>query len=135
MKANGLAQEALALVGTPFRLHGRDPRTGLDCVGVLAAALAGLGRTPDLPIGYTLRGRSLPDLGRAADACGLAAATAPILPGDVLLVRPGPIQHHLMIAGAADRFVHAHAGLRRVVCGPIQPEWAIVAQWRLCLSE
>lgn len=135
MKANGLAREALALVGTPFRLHGRDPRTGLDCVGVLAAALAGLGRAPDLPIGYTLRGRSLPDLDRVAAACGLAAATGPILPGDVLLVQPGPIQHHLMIAVAADRFVHAHAGLRRVVCGPIQPEWDIVAQWRLCLSE
>lgn len=31
-------QRALALVGTPFRLQGRNPAVGLDCVGVVVHA-------------------------------------------------------------------------------------------------
>ncbi len=34
-----LAAAALNLIGTPFRLHGRDPATGLDCVGLVAEAM------------------------------------------------------------------------------------------------
>jgi hypothetical protein len=29
----------MTLLGTPFRLHGRSPDIGLDCVGVVAACL------------------------------------------------------------------------------------------------
>ena len=34
-----LATAAEQLIGIPFRLHGRNPETGLDCVGVVAAAV------------------------------------------------------------------------------------------------
>ena len=40
MSGAALAAAAESLVGTRFRLHGRDPDTGLDCVGLLAASLA-----------------------------------------------------------------------------------------------
>ena len=34
-----IAAAARALVGVPFRLQGRDPALGLDCVGLVGAAL------------------------------------------------------------------------------------------------
>jgi hypothetical protein len=63
MTGDELAAQARALVGAPFRLHGRDPETGLDCLGVLAAALAACGISARLPNGYVLRNRILPELG------------------------------------------------------------------------
>jgi cell wall-associated NlpC family hydrolase len=62
---------------------------------------------------------------------GLADAASPLAPGDVLLVRPGPAQHHLVIAAAAGGFVHAHAGLGRVVLTPAPLDWPIDRHWRL----
>jgi cell wall-associated NlpC family hydrolase len=125
-----LASAAEALVGTRFRLHGRDPATGLDCLGVLAAALAAIGRDADLPQGYTLKLRALPALDRFVQGCGLATAAGPILPGDVVLARVSPIQFHLAVAGHAGRIVHAHVGLGRViaVAGPLP--WPLVHHWR-----
>ena len=37
---DALAQAAQKLIGSPFRLHGRNRETGLDCIGVVGAALA-----------------------------------------------------------------------------------------------
>lgn len=126
-----LARAAEALAGARFRLHGRDPATGLDCIGVLAAALAAIGRRAELPTGYALRSHRLPELARWASACGLAEAQGPIRPGDVLLLRSGPCQHHLAIALPGGRFVHAHAGLRRVVAVPGPPDAPVLRRWRL----
>ncbi|MDE8650815.1 hypothetical protein [Novosphingobium album (ex Liu et al. 2023)] len=126
-----LARAARALVGTRFRLHGRDPHGGLDCIGVLHAALGALGREPPLPNGYPLRARTPGPVEALARRCGLRPADGPIAPGDVMLARPAPLQHHVLIAVGGARFVHAHAGLRRVVMGPIPPEWPIIGHWRL----
>ena len=50
--------------------------------------------------------------------------------GDLLLLAPGPYQHHLAIL--TDRgFVHADAGLRRVVETPGWPAWPLVGAWRM----
>lgn len=126
-----LASAAEALVGARFRLHGRDPATGLDCLGVLAAALAAIGRGAHLPQGYTLKLRALPALDRFVRGCGLAPAPCgPILPGDVLLARIGPAQVHLAVAGHGGRIVHAHAGLMRVVAMPGPPPWPLIHHWR-----
>lgn len=135
MTGTGLAQAAQALVGTPFRLHGRDPATGLDCVGVLAASLAACGLRVHLPAGYALRMLALPELAPFVAESGFAAVSGAIVPGDVLLVRVGPIQFHLLVAISAGRFVHAHAGLRRVVAGAMPPGWAAVRHWRLGLED
>lgn len=40
-----IVHSALALVGRPFRHHGRDPKFGLDCAGLLVATFAPLGVT------------------------------------------------------------------------------------------
>jgi cell wall-associated NlpC family hydrolase len=132
MTGEDLARAALGLAGTPFRLHGRDPATGLDCIGLFVAAMARAGRRVDLPNGYALRTRSLPDLRSFARAAGFAALAgdAP-QPGDVCMVRPGPVQFHLVIAACPTAFVHAHAGLGRVVVTPLDPDWLPVSHWRL----
>jgi cell wall-associated NlpC family hydrolase len=126
-----LAVAAEALVGCRFRLHGRDPATGLDCVGLLAVALRAIGRPAPLPTGYALRSYTLPGLAQIATTCGFAPSEAPVQPGDVMLLRPGPCQHHLAIALPEARFVHAHAGLRRVVVTPGPPTCPVLSLWRL----
>lgn len=131
VSSNELAAKALTLVGTPFRLHGRDPATGLDCVGVLAAALKTCGTAPHLPNGYVLRNRKLPELDKYVVGNGLVTASGPVIAGDVVLVRAGPCQFHLLIAVGSDHFVHAHAGLRRVICGELAADWPILRHWRM----
>ena len=125
------AQEAEALVGTSFRLHGRNPATGLDCVGLVASALSAMGRVPRAPRGYALRNGSIASYLGLAEANGFQAIDGPIARGDLLLVRPGPSQHHLMIATGLREFVHAHASLRRVVIHRGALPWPRCGHWRL----
>jgi cell wall-associated NlpC family hydrolase len=135
MSGAQLAEAARALVGAPFRLHGRDPASGLDCVGVLAASLVSCGRPVHVPQGYALRNRTLPRLDAFVSACGLVPAEGPALPGDVLLVRAGPGQFHLLISTGAQRCIHAHASLRRVVEADLPPHWPLVEHWRLTATD
>jgi cell wall-associated NlpC family hydrolase len=130
MTGEDFARAAEALAGAPFRLHGRDPATGLDCVGVVAAAFAACGRQPREPRGYGLRNRAIGGWLALAEEAGLAEVEDGRRPGDIALVRPGPGQHHLLVALAGDRFVHAHAGLRRVVVQPGPLPWPIERRWR-----
>ena len=131
MSAAAFAAAAEALAGAPFRLHGRDPATGLDCIGLIVAALSACGRTPALPNGYRLSQRMLPDLTAFAAANHFAETREPTRAGDVLLLRVGPAQVHFAIALARDRFVHAHAGLGRVALGEPPLPWPILRRWRL----
>lgn len=117
-----------AAVGTRFRAQGRLPGVGLDCVGVaLLAAAAGGGRI--LPEAYALggdhAGRIEPVL--AAVGCRPVASAAP---GDVLLIAPTARQRHLAVVTPTG-VVHAHAGVGRVVEGPLDPGWTILGAWRL----
>ncbi|MFC0203505.1 hypothetical protein [Novosphingobium soli] len=130
MSGEALARAALSLVGAPFRLHGRDPASGLDCLGVLALVCAATGRTARLPTGYALRSRRVPDADRHAAMLGLRPAAGEIARGDVLLLRTAPCQLHLAIAVSAASIVHAHAGLGKVVRGPLPPTWPVLGHWR-----
>jgi len=129
-----VAGAALGLVGCRFRLHGRDPATGLDCVGLVHVALAAAGARPVAPQGYGLRNIAVDQWVAFAARSGLVAATGPTRAGDVLLLALGYAQHHLVIAINADSVVHAHAGLRRVIVQPREPTWQIEAAWRLASS-
>lgn len=131
MTGAALAQAAADLVGARFLLHGRDPATGLDCIGLLAAALAGAGRPVTLPNGYALRMRDLAGWLPLPDALGFAPAEPPFLPGDAVLLRLGAVQVHLAIAATDGGWIHAHAGLRRVVHQPTLPDGTILHHWRL----
>ena len=125
------AQRALALVGVPFRQQGRD-RTGLDCVGLCLLAYR-------LPIAsvrtdYRLRGDFRSEieafLSRHFRKIGVNQTTA----GDLLLMRPGLDRLHLAIR-TPQGFVHADAGLRRVVETPGQPLWPLLSVHRRCLAK
>jgi cell wall-associated NlpC family hydrolase len=131
MSGAALAAAAERLIGTPFRLHGRDPRRGLDCVGLVAASLAEIGRPAFAPVGYRLRQVAIERFLGAAARSGLVGTAGPAEPGDVLLLRLGPVQHHLVIAATAGGFVHAHAGLGRIVLTPPPLEWLAEHHWRL----
>jgi len=131
MSAASLALAAETLEGVPFRLHGRDPVTGLDCIGVLAQSLQAIGRTSDLPAAYSVRTRAIPRLAEIVSQCGFVSAKGVPEPGDVLLARIGPMQLHLLIAATDGRFVHAHAGLGKVVTGPLPEAWQVAGHWRL----
>ncbi|EQB16326.1 NlpC/P60 family protein [Sphingobium lactosutens] len=120
--AAAIVAAARALVGVPFRLHGRG-RDGLDCVGVAALAL---GRAA--PRAYGLRSGDAERAARWLEVAGLRPV-AEGQAGDLALVRPGPLQLHLMI-GTGAGFVHAHAGLRRVVEMPGDSPWPIIGWWR-----
>lgn len=120
---------AVTLVGVPFRLHGHDPATGLDCVGLVAAAHRGLGYdSAAIPAGYRMRDC---DAGQVAawlaeTELGQVAGAAAV--GDVLLCAMGYRQMHLAIDGVG-HCVHAHAGLRKVVLMPGEPG-TVVGRWR-----
>lgn len=131
MTGLALACAAEALVGTPFRLHGRDPVIGLDCVGLLSAALAAIGRPAAFPNGYALRNTSVDRFLPDPAAIGFIIASGQIEPGDVLLVQSGPALFHLLVAARHAGFVHAHAGLRRVVHSAGPGSGKPCRHWRL----
>jgi cell wall-associated NlpC family hydrolase len=133
--ADRFATAAEELVGVPFRLHGRSRASGLDCVGLVACALTASGRAATAPAGYALRNSGIDRHLPFASRNGFREASGPILRGDLLLVAPGPAQHHLLVASNAGSFVHAHAGLRRVVCQPAPLAWPALHHWRLIEQE
>jgi hypothetical protein len=131
----GGGEAAAAFVGCPFRLHGLDPATGLDCVGLVYASLAAMGHHPVAPRGYGLRNLSVDQWLEFAERSGLEPATGPAGGDEVLLAALGYGQHHLLITTGQGEVVHAHAGLRRVVRHRRDPAIRIDARWRVNASE
>lgn len=130
MTSDQFAAAAESLLGAPFRLGGRDPATGVDCVGLVACSLGVEG-----PRGYALRNSCIARHLRFAEPAGFVPAGGRPMRGDLILVAPGPAQHHLFVVLAHERFIHAHAGLRRVVLhhGPLP--WPELARWRLAPTK
>jgi cell wall-associated NlpC family hydrolase len=125
MTGDQVATRALALVGAPFRAQGRTAERGLDCVGLVAAALG----ATDVRGDYALRGGSLEQLERELERAGLVPVCAPAV-GDVAVMQAGPAQLHLGVLTAGG-LVHADAGLRRVVERPGPAPWPVLQLWRL----
>ncbi|RYY22459.1 MAG: peptidoglycan endopeptidase [Sphingomonadales bacterium] len=117
--------DARAAIGARFRLHGRDPATGLDCVGLAAI---GMGLS-DIPSGYALRSGDVPRVRAGIAALGLVEVPDRRA-GDLLLMRAGPGQMHLAI-DSGDGIIHADAMLRRVVERPGEIPWPVIGRWRL----
>ncbi len=125
MADDAVIARARAHLGVPFRLHGRDPATGLDCVGLVASAT---GVQAGIPTGYALRGGCSGRISAMID--GFAARRwGAMQPGDAVLMAVGHAQFHLGI-WSGESLIHAHAGLRRVVETPGGPEGAVIAAWR-----
>lgn len=116
---------ASALVGTRFRLHGRDAVTGLDCIGLVLVAYrqAGVDIAPVLE-DYPLRGMALAAIIEAFTASGLTLREGAPYTGDIALIACGHGQYHTALIGP-DSHIHAHAGLRRVVETPGWPDGVV----------
>jgi cell wall-associated NlpC family hydrolase len=120
---------ARTIVGVPFRAQGRDPRYGLDCVGLVWAAYAAVGCALPAPTDYPLRGWRRGRIVAALMTAGFRAVSDRA-DGDVALIGLSAGQHHLGVIGPAS-MVHAHAGLRRVVESPSDDVMRAAARWRL----
>lgn len=127
-RAARIAAEARALIGCPFRLHGRSAALGVDCVGLAAIAYGRAGHEGMAPAGYALRTGDVARVEAALGQAGLRRVEKGRT-GDLVLARPGPLQLHLMIR-VPGGFVHAHAGLRQVVETPGKVPWPIISEWR-----
>jgi cell wall-associated NlpC family hydrolase len=130
-KRMAFAMAAKGLVGARFRFRGRDPRAGLDCVGVVTAALETLGSPVPSIAAYAIRQRDFGLQLDGAAAAGFEDADGRPQAGDLLLFRTGPAQVHLGVVGPDGRLVHAHAGLGKVVLTPPPLPWPVERHWRL----
>ncbi len=126
MVDDAIVARARSLLGTRFRLHGRDPSTGLDCVG-LAVCVAQDARA--VPSGYPLRGGSIAGYIALIDSF-CSRSSHPPCAGDLLLIEMSATQFHLGI-WTGDSLVHAHAGLNRVVETPGAVEGRVIGTWKL----
>jgi hypothetical protein len=126
MKKMDYEARARALVGTRFRPQGRGIG-GLDCVGVALAVYEISGR--DIPADYQPRGAHDSKVREGLRTLFRRIGPAASRPGDLLLMKPAADQFHIGIRTTAG-FVHAHAGLRRVVETPGAPEWPVTATYR-----
>jgi hypothetical protein len=126
-----LGEAAAGLVGCRFRLHGLDPGTGLDCVGLVHASLVAIGRQPVPPRGYGLRNIAIEQWLEFAARSGLEPVGGKARADEVLLASLDYGQHHLMITTGANEVIHAHAGLARVVRQRRDPAMQILARWQV----
>jgi hypothetical protein len=130
-----VARAARGCLGVRFRPQGRDPAYGLDCVGLAAVAFRAAGHEARVPRGYPLRGGEAAAFARLIGASGLRPVPVEEAgEGDLLLLLAGPAQCHLAVQTNSG-FVHADAGLRRVIETPGRPVWPILGAWRLPAAE
>nr|WP_286207605.1 peptidoglycan endopeptidase [Hephaestia sp. MAHUQ-44] len=118
----------MALVSVRFRPHGRDPRFGLDCVGLAAWALRAGGYAGAVPDDYALRHGDATRARAVIDRLPLIDGIDG--PGELLLCASAPGQLHLAIS-IRGGLVHADALLRRVVARPGPAPWPVFGRWRL----
>lgn len=126
MPADVAARVALArgLVGTPFRLQGRDS-DGLDCIGLIACVH---GLTEEAPRAYAMCGTAAEKAMAVLDRLFVRRAAHVPEAGDIVLMQPGLDQLHLGL-WTGTSLIHAHAGLRRVVEAPGLPPHPLLGYW------
>ncbi len=119
-----IVEAARSCVGAPFRLQGRDPATGLDCIGLVLFAARAVGFADNTDADYRLTENPA----RLDDAL-LAAQLIPlgfteIMAGDVLRFTAGGTPLHLGIATGAG-VIHADIRFRRVVEHDLDETWSL----------
>ncbi|WP_439532103.1 peptidoglycan endopeptidase [Polymorphobacter sp.] len=125
-----IVSAARGCLGTRFRRQGRVVGLGLDCVGVVAIAARAAGlRVGPLPA-YDQSADNLALLERVLRDSGcMAVSRERAVSGDMAVIAPAAGRLHLGVLTPCG-IVHAHAGLGRVVEGPLDPAWAWVGAWR-----
>jgi cell wall-associated NlpC family hydrolase len=116
------AQAAQDCLGARFRLQGRDPATGLDCVGLIVWCAQVCGLTVSHQPAYTLTSR--PDaLLRELEATGFQRQEKLLpTPGDVIVFNMDNALNHVAIA-TRNGMTHADMRFRRVVSHRIDDVW------------
>lgn len=122
--AEAVIARARGCVGVRFRAQGCDPRHGLDCVGLVAVALA-----RRVPADHPMRCADVARIARGAARLGLVRVSGSRA-GDVVLFETGPGQLHLAIR-SNDGIIHADASARRVVERPGDAPWPVRSAWRI----
>ncbi len=120
---------ARAGIGTRFRAQGRRVGLGLDCIGVALLAAAGAGVRLGAVPAYALGGLHDDLLDETLLALGCRRVRR-ARPADLISFALAPGHRHLAVISEAG-IIHAHAGLGRVVEGPIPPEWPVAGRWAL----
>lgn len=122
--------------GAPFHHQGRTP-AGMDCAGLVVAALAEQGIVLDVPANYAPSAAGAL-LREQLDACSLLRerpAHEFTRPGDLLLfrVRRGHMPQHLAVATDSGRMVHATPshGVQEVTLSALWLD-RLVAQYGWC---
>jgi len=124
---NSILKRARSLVGRKFRSQGRDPDTGLDCVGVLLLTF-GIG-LDEVRRDYRLRGWHRQEVERQLLRFFRRIGPSQKRLGDVLLCEVAEDQVHLAI-DCGGSFIHADSKLRSVVETPGKPQWPIIGVYR-----
>jgi cell wall-associated NlpC family hydrolase len=124
--AKDYAARARALVGVPFRPQGRR-REGLDCIGLVIETfgLAADSARHD----YRLSGDHRSEIEQGFAPHFRKVRPQQMRAGDVLVMAVANNQYHLAVR-TSDGFVHAHAGLRKVVETPGLPQWPLLSTYR-----
>jgi cell wall-associated NlpC family hydrolase len=125
-RAELIIAAARACVGVRFRLQGRDPATGLDCVGLVLVCARAIGWPVHDQADYVLT-EDPARLRAALLAHGLTLRPVPSA-GDIGLFESAGAPRHLGIL-TGPGLIHADIGLRRVV------EHRLDAGWRERLVE
>lgn len=126
MRRDEVVARARDLLGVRFRPQGRGTNQGLDCIGVVAMTFGLTAVRRD----YCLRSGDADEVNGEFAAGGFSAiAVTAAGAGDVLLVRVGPGRLHVVIL-TPEGYLHADAGLRRVVEVPGAVAWPVVSAWR-----
>jgi murein DD-endopeptidase / murein LD-carboxypeptidase len=110
-----------SLLDVPFRLHGRDPAYGLDCVGLVALATG-----VSAPTGYSLRNTVTDWCASILDRDFFVTMRPDV--GDVVLLQAGPANLHLGV-WMGESLIHADARIGRVVETPFPLPWPILGIW------
>lgn len=124
---NETVARARSLVGVRFRPQGRNPQTGLDCVGLVLLAFGlptDFGRRD-----YRMRGSGKGELLAALKPKFRRIARTQMRVGDLMVAETAPGQLHLAIRSGTG-LIHADAGLGKVVERPGLMPWPMVAVLR-----
>ena len=120
------AERARALVGIRFRPQGRSG-SGLDCVGLILTTFSIPGEA--VRSNYQLRGDQRVEIEETLGRFFRRVSNGEARPGDVMLLEVHSDQLHLAVRTAAG-FVHADAGIGRVVETPGKPKWPLLGTFR-----
>jgi cell wall-associated NlpC family hydrolase len=121
-RAEAFVRAARTCVGARFRLQGRDPRFGLDCIGVVVWAAQAVGIRVCDQNDYSLSDDPA-RLTNALQAMGWRVKpTRACALGDIGVFESAGALRHLGVL-TPDTLIHADIGLRRVVEHGLTPLW------------